>query len=74
MLLGVSEWVCVCVCVCVCVRARTGVARIFNRGGKARERSDRAGGGCGRGIFPPTVGRFWKLVYKNEIFLHVKCH
>ena len=33
----------------------------FNRGAKARERSDRArGGGCGRGIpLPPTVGIFF---------------
>ena len=37
-------------------------------GAKARERSDREGGGCGRGFSPPTVGRFfWKFVYENDI-------
>ena len=39
-----------------------GTARICQRGGaKARERSDRAGGGCERGFPPPTVGRFFKI-------------
>ena len=38
-----------------------GAARICQRGAKAREQSDRAGGGCGRGFPPPTVGRFFKI-------------
>ena len=29
-----------------------GAARICQRGAKAREQSDRAGGGCGRGVSP----------------------
>ena len=33
-------------------------ARICQPRVKARERSDRAGGGCGRGVPPPKVGRF----------------
>ena len=33
---------------------------------KARERNDRARGGC--------RGDFWKFVYENSIFLHIKCH
>ena len=37
------------------------VARICQRGVKARERSDRVGRGCGRGVLPPTVGRFLKF-------------
>ena len=38
----------------------------------ARERSDRAGGGCGRGDTPPTVGTFSKLEYQNRIFRALK--
>ena len=38
----------------------SGAAKICKRGGggKARERSDQAGGGCGRGV---SVGRFLKI-------------
>ena len=42
-----------------------GAARICQRGAKAREQSDRAGGGCGRGFPPPTVGRFIKMCLKT---------
>ena len=49
----------------------SGVARICQQGAKARERSDQAGelweGGKGWEIF-------WKFVYENGIFLHMKCH
>ena len=31
----------------------------------ARERSDRAGGGCGRGCPPPTVGSFFIFRLEN---------
>ena len=43
----------------------TGVARIFQQGGKARERSDRAGEGVGGGC-PPFHGIF------REIFLKIR--
>ena len=46
-----------------------GAARICQRGAKARERSDQAGGGCGRGFSPPTVGRFFKICVWNWHFL-----
>ena len=45
-----------------------GTARICQRGAKARERSDRAGGGCGRGFPPPTVGRFFKNLCLKTAF------
>ena len=34
----------------------------------ARERSDRAGGWCGRGIPPPTVGTFSKIRVSKSYF------
>ena len=55
----------------------SGAAKICQQGAKARERSDRAGGGCGRGGGgSPSHDReiFWKFGYKNGIFLHIKCH
>ena len=45
-----------------------GAASIVNGGAKARERSDRAG----EGFPPPTVGRFFKFVSENGIFLHIR--
>ena len=36
----------------------SGAAKICQQGVKARERSDRAGGGC---VPPPTVGRFFTI-------------
>ena len=50
-----------------------GAARICQRGAKARERSDRAGGGCGRGI-SPSHGReiFENSCMKTAFFLHIK--
>ena len=45
----------------------TGIARIFQQGVKARERSDRAGEGCGT-----TVGRFLIICATKRHFLHIK--
>ena len=42
------------------IPVNSGAARDGPMGAKARERSDREGGGCGREIF-------WKFVYENEI-------
>ena len=47
----------------------TGVARNFQRGAKARERSDRVG----EGVFPPpTVGKFFEnSCMKTPFVLHI---
>ena len=45
-----------------------GAARICQRGAKARERSDRAWGGCGRGFPPPSVGRFFENLCMKTAF------
>ena len=39
----------------------TGIARIFQQGAKARDRSDRTGEGCGRGVSP-----FPRYTLKNK--------
>ena len=60
---------------CILAIPVTVVQPRFVNGGKARERSDRARGGCGRG-FPPSHGRviFSIFVYETGIFLHIRYH
>ena len=55
---------------CILAIPVTVVQPRFVNGGKARERSDRADGGCGRGEPPPSHGRkiFPKFVYETGIF------
>ena len=56
---------------CILAIPVTVVQPRFVNGGKARERSDRADGGCGRGETPPSHGReifFSKFVYETGIF------
>ena len=46
----------------------SGAAKICQQGVKARERSDRAGEGCGRGV--PLPRYIWRFFYNSGI----KCH
>ena len=50
----------------------SGAARICQQGAKARDRSDRTGGGWGVSPSNDREILFWKFVHENGIFLHIK--
>ena len=65
-----------CALVPLSYASASGAARIFQRGPKrGSEATER--GECVGGVVSPSHSReifFWKFVYENGIFLHIKCY